>query len=242
MKVKCEFCGNYIDDADEKCPHCGAANSSIKRTGIGVPKTIEELKQWYIDHDLPDENTTRFFIGKDYSGPRAFGIYKKDSGDFVVYKNKNDGTRVTRYVGSDEEYAVSEIYLKLKEEIVNQKSHKATTRSVYNDLNASDYENRRSSYYIPNNYTNGNDIRIVVIITIVIFVLVFIKIFFGQTVPKYHRDGYSNSSYSSSYYDDDYSSSSSSSSSSYWSSDDWDSDWDSSDSWDSDWSDWDSDW
>ena len=38
------------------------------------PKTIEELKQWYIDRNLPAERVTRFFIGKDYKGSKAFGI------------------------------------------------------------------------------------------------------------------------------------------------------------------------
>lgn len=43
-----------------------------------APKTIEELKQWYVDHKLPDENITRFFIGKNYTEKRAFGIYKDE--------------------------------------------------------------------------------------------------------------------------------------------------------------------
>ena len=46
MKIKCEYCDNYMDDSEEKCPSCGAPNKNIKRTGVGVPTTIEELKQW----------------------------------------------------------------------------------------------------------------------------------------------------------------------------------------------------
>lgn len=30
------------------------------------PKTIEELKIWYKEHNLPDEKITRFFIGKKF--------------------------------------------------------------------------------------------------------------------------------------------------------------------------------
>lgn len=53
------------------------------------PKTIEELKQWYIDRNLPPESVTRFFIGSNYKGAKAFGIYKDDITDkIVVYKNK----------------------------------------------------------------------------------------------------------------------------------------------------------
>ena len=42
---------------------------------------------------------------------------------FIVYKNKADGTRAVRYKGTDEAYAVNELYLKLKDEILNQKAH-----------------------------------------------------------------------------------------------------------------------
>ena len=123
MKVKCEYCDNYIDDSEEKCSGCGAPNKNYKRVGNQVPTTIEELEKWYKDRNLPPYETTRFFIGIDYKEPRAFGIYKDvKTGKFVVYKNKDTGERVIRYEGKDEKYAVNELYLKLKEEIVNQKS------------------------------------------------------------------------------------------------------------------------
>ena len=121
MKVKCDYCRADIEDTDEKCPHCGADNSHLKRVGAGVPQTIEELKKWYIDHNLPDENVTRFFIGKNYTAPKAFGIYKEENtGNIIVYKNKADGTRSIRYEGKDEVYAVNELYIKLKEEIIKK--------------------------------------------------------------------------------------------------------------------------
>ena len=124
MKIKCEYCNNYISDTDEVCPNCNAPNEHLKRTSTEIPKTIEELKRWYIDHNLPDENTTRFFIGKDIKEARAFGIYYDEaSGEYIVYKNKDDGTRAIRYNGKDQAYAVNELYIKLKEEIVNQKQH-----------------------------------------------------------------------------------------------------------------------
>lgn len=89
-------------------------------TGNRPPKTIEELKIWYEARGLPPEETTRFFIGKKIDEARAFCIYKED--DIVtVYKNKNDGSRAIRYQGEDEEHAVNEFYLRLKQEIENQK-------------------------------------------------------------------------------------------------------------------------
>ena len=118
MRIKCEYCDNFMDDSETKCPSCGAPNKNAKRTGVGVPTTIEELKQWYEEHHLPPYETTRFFIGINYEKPKAFGIYKDDkTGNFVVYKNKDTGDRAIRYEGTDEKYAVNELYLKLKEEI-----------------------------------------------------------------------------------------------------------------------------
>ena len=123
MKIKCEYCNNYIDESEEKCPSCGAPNKNFRRAAIGVPTTIEELKQWYSDHNLPPSEVTRFFIGEDYKSPKAFGIYKdSNTGKFIVYKNKDTGERAIRYEGNDEKYAVNELYMKLKTEIVNQKS------------------------------------------------------------------------------------------------------------------------
>ncbi len=122
MKVKCDYCGNYIEQSSEKCECCGAPNVQYKRTANSQPETIEQLRDWYVAHNLPDENVTRFFIGKDYKGARAFGIYQDTNGDFVVYKNKSDGTRAERYRGDDEAFAVNELYQKLRSEIANQKA------------------------------------------------------------------------------------------------------------------------
>ena len=121
MNIKCEYCGNYIEDTDEKCLYCGGVNNHMVRTAVGVPQTIEELKKWCLDRNIPLEQA-RFFIGEDYRGARAFGIYQDaETGNFVVYKNKSDGTRAVRYAGNDEAYAVNELYQKIKEEILNQK-------------------------------------------------------------------------------------------------------------------------
>jgi len=89
-----------------------------------IPETIEQLRAWYAAHNLPPEEVTRFFIGRDVQEPRAFGIYQ-DGSLFIVYKNKNDGSRAVRYSGFDEKFAVRELYEKLKSEIANQKAASA---------------------------------------------------------------------------------------------------------------------
>lgn len=120
--VLCPQCGAQIAPTDERCPKCGAVNGNYQRAKDAVPKTIMELQQWYAARNLPPEETTRFFIGKNYKGAKAFGIYKDSNGDIVVYKNKADGSRAVRYRGRDEAFAVNEIYTKLRETIQTQKS------------------------------------------------------------------------------------------------------------------------
>ena len=127
--LNCEYCGHLIADTDEQCPNCGVVNSHYKRFSDGTPRTIEELKSWYKARNLPPEEVTRFFIGRDIREPRAFGIYE-ENGKFIVYKNKANGQRAIRYQGRDEAYAVNELYLKLKEEILNQKRHNQQKKEI----------------------------------------------------------------------------------------------------------------
>lgn len=134
MSVKCQGCGNLMYDDEKMCPFCRLPNPEYKETETApkdhTPKTINELKQWYIDRGLPPEQITRFFIGSDIKEARAFGIYRDEmTGEVIVYKNKSDGSRAIRYQGTDEAYAVSELLAKLKEEILNQKSGRSSSNS-----------------------------------------------------------------------------------------------------------------
>ncbi len=131
MEVKCEYCGAFISENEEFCSQCGAVNAQFKRATDGTPRTIEELKAWYESKNLPPQEVTRFFIGVNCKEPRAFGIYK-EAGKYIVYKNKDDGTRAIRYDGKDEAYAVNELYLKLKSEILNQKAHNMNQKAAGN--------------------------------------------------------------------------------------------------------------
>lgn len=141
MKVKCNYCGSMVDETEESCPHCNAPLSGANRVSERQPKTIEELQKWYVGHHLPPEEITRFFIGKDIREPKAFGIYKNDLGDFVVYKNKSTGERAIRYQGADEAYAVNELYQRLKAEIADQKQARPGT-STSNPVPAKKKKNR----------------------------------------------------------------------------------------------------
>lgn len=146
MKIKCEYCGSMFDDTLEKCPSCGATNSNVRRSTSDQPITIEGLKQWYESKGLPPEDVTRFFIGKNYTGARAFGIYKdENTGNFIVYKNKADGSRAVRYEGSDEAFAVNELLTRLKQEILEQKSRNISQGKSVHASSSRRKSRRRSS-------------------------------------------------------------------------------------------------
>ena len=167
MKVKCEYCGGYIDETEERCHFCGAVNSQYHRSAKTTPQTIAELKDWYRARNLPSEEITRFFIGRNIREPKAFGIYE-ENGNFIVYKNKSDGSRAIRYQGTDEAYAVNEMYLKLKEEILNQKNLNARKRSRNSSLN------RKKGYSKKKNSS---------LLSVIVYAGILITILFTFIVP-----------------------------------------------------------
>ena len=124
MQIKCEYCGSFIDETEEKCPSCGATNSKMVRAAHGVPRTIEELQAFCDEHRV-DLEKMHFHIGEDYRLPKALGIYR-DGDEFIVYKNKGDGSRAVRYRGTDEGYAVNELYQKLKTELQEVREQSST--------------------------------------------------------------------------------------------------------------------
>lgn len=259
MKIKCEYCGSFIDDTDEKCANCGGVNGHLVRSAVGVPQTIEELKRWCQDKNIPLKDA-RFFIGEDYRGARAFGIYRDEKTEnYIVYKNKSDGTRAVRYEGKDESYAVNEIYQKLKEEILNQKQHLAQKSKKSGGSSNTNYNSRSygNSFFKPYLYFG-------IVVLFAIFLLWCLglnnpsrgyydynnQVYYYQPGDSWYvydhgdwsstvvdselydhsSDYYNSESYSSQYDSNDFSDSG------YYnenSDDSYDSDWDSGDSWDS---------
>ena len=272
MKIKCDWCGSWIDDFDQICPNCGGVNNNYNRQADGTPRTIEELKNWAQEMNLPLEEM-RTYIGEDYRGPKAFGIYQDESdGTFVVYKNKDDGTRAVRYKGTDEAYAVNELYQKMKERVAQQKAHQAAKPSGQQKISDSASVQKTKKL-------KGSDIFWRTILIILVFAGIVNTFrscaggpstgyytYGGQNYYYYHGGWYewnndswtstSQESWMDSDYDDYYDSYSYDNSAEYsdfedseyysadddWSDDSWDSGWDSDDSWDSGYDDWGSDW
>lgn len=141
MSDRCEYCGQKVPAGADNCPSCGAP---VYRTQSGstIPQTIDELYDFCTMHHLP-LTQMRFFIGEDYREPKAFGIYQDEAtGDFIVYKNKSDGSRAVRYQGPDEAHAVRELYEKMKSEIQNQRA-RSTQRVSSGDSFSSGRKKKR---------------------------------------------------------------------------------------------------
>lgn len=250
MQIKCDYCGAYFADTEEQCPTCGAPNNQLRRTATSVPLTIEELQKFIAEKNIPAEKI-RFFIGVDYKEPKAFGIYKDEmTGNFVVYKNKSDGTRAVRYEGKDEAYAVNEIYQKLREEINRNNEQHGMPNANRGPVNGSPYQ-QRNTYTEDNNdpeRRKNNQKYKMLMVAFIFIVAVSLFVCISNVAVRSHN-GHSGGFFvndSSGYEynvdddDDDSYSWDDDSSSSY--DDSWDSDWDSSDSWDSNWDSFDSDW
>lgn len=192
MKIRCEWCGSYMDDTDAKCPNCDGANHNVKRSADGLPRTIQELKNWCHDNNMPLEKM-RFFIGEDYRGAKAFGIYQDvSSGNFVVYKNKSDGTRAVRYEGDDEAYAVNEIYQKIKLETAKQVERgnisRNTERSEHSHSNAPACNTVR--YGRKGLQFSFGVIRLIAKFVFVFIVMVFVTTSIRSLVGSYRDSGY----------------------------------------------------
>ena len=161
MNVNCDYCGSYIDSTEEECPHCGATNTHFMRTAVTTPKTIEELKAYCTQNKLPLEKM-HVHIGEDYKAPKAFGIYKNEkNGHFVVYKNKADGSRSIRYEGTDELYAVNELYTKIKDLVMDAREATAGKPRANSQSRSS---SRKKN--------NPGCSQVVIVVAIVIFLLV----------------------------------------------------------------------
>lgn len=84
--------------------------------------SLSDLETFFREKNIPQEKT-RFFVNENRQDPKCFGIYQDvDTGNFIVYKNKSDGSRTVRYEGVDEKLAVSIFFDKLKEEMAARDS------------------------------------------------------------------------------------------------------------------------
>jgi hypothetical protein len=172
-------------------------------TEENIPKSISELQAFAYSKGLPIDDM-HFHIGENYAGPKAFGIYQDDdTGEFVVYKNKSDGSRAIRYRGYDEEYAVSELYAKMHEVVVSQREYQQTKQYDGVGINnpatfgySGGINNPTNPEYVQDyNYSvamksGRHTIAILyLILTVIIIALIFVLISRNPSVGYYEYDG-----------------------------------------------------
>lgn len=131
MERSCIFCGRSLADGDEVCPNCGtpvsrgaeSAPDSVGRRDplADGPRSLDELKAYCRAHRLSPE-ALRFSIGRDSAESRVTGIFREPSGDFVVFRNKGDGSRLELYRGTDEASAVRVFFPRLQDALARQRS------------------------------------------------------------------------------------------------------------------------
>ena len=253
---RCPYCGGTIRSNERYCTKCGSPNSHyIEDTARVIihPKTIDELKEYCAERDMPLLRM-RFFIGEDYQGAQAFGIYKDEGLDrYIVYKNKSDGSRAVRYSGPDEAYAVNEIYQKLLEEcrkrgINPDHSLNETYATTTNQYEPRSYQYKANTSKNSSKKTGSRIFKTIVLIVIIVIVARIFLAGVGSCLAgnAFWSSGSSGSGSGSSWSSG--SSGSGSGSSWDWGSDSGSSSWDSDsgssswDSWDSSDTSWDSDW
>ena len=199
---ECPFCHGTVRSDEKTCPNCGAKNPHYVADTprrIFHPKTIEELKEYCAERGMPLLRM-RFFIDEDYREPRAFGIYRE--GDrFVVYKNKDNGSRAVRYDGPDEAYAVNELFQKLLSECHN--------RGIYPDREpGAGSASVRSQGQMSAGKALGKGCGVLALITLIIMALVGIVVAFAafaSRIQLHKDDGYYRYPDQSIYYQDGYS-------------------------------------
>ena len=222
----------------------------------GKPKTIDELKEYCASNGFTSEKT-RFFIGENYKDPRAFGIYEDEaSGEFIVYKNKDDGNRAIRYRGTDEAFAVGELYDRLQKEIANQKQHyyagdiprrsisdfgkkliygkRAVKKNPYLNMEISEICSDNAGKRFSRKFSRFRKKSAKKTWKSVLYLLFLIFLFYCMSKISSHSES-SRSYGNDNYYYNNYENNS-------WGSDSWGSDSWGSDSWDSGYTDWGSDW
>ncbi|MBQ1371968.1 MAG: hypothetical protein IIY70_03460 [Oscillospiraceae bacterium] len=121
-KCVCGSCKVKYSNKLDNCPNCGALNpahipvEAATEYNFRMPKTLRELEQLLEDNRLSPSNI-RLHLREDYPGPLCCGIFQDGEGNFVVYKNRIDGSRLVRYRGPDESYAVGELVDKMLEQV-----------------------------------------------------------------------------------------------------------------------------
>ncbi|MBR6185993.1 MAG: hypothetical protein IKQ41_06975 [Clostridia bacterium] len=150
---------------------------------------MDELKRYCVQKGLRPRQM-RFFIGEDYKKPRAFGIYQ-DGKDFVVYKNKADGTRTIHYKAPYEAQAVNELYQKLLSECNKRGIYPNETSGARSNSSTYRVQSQINSGSPKRGARSGESGKLGIIIILIIAFAVFMGIGYAtgtkNTDSGYHK-------------------------------------------------------
>lgn len=106
--------------------------------------SLQEYKDFVALHNIPLD-TIRFALGEDKGHePRWFYIYQdRFTGQWVVAKNKNDGSTAERYRGFDEAEACQILFDKMQEEF-NKRQYASGSGSGENKYSSQTKKKRKS--------------------------------------------------------------------------------------------------
>ncbi len=109
-----------------------------------VPVTIDELRD-YCNKSGISLYQLNFYLGSDHIGSNAHGIYKDYwTGDFIAYKNLEDGSKEVLYQGTDEAKGVKKLYDCLLNVLQNAEEQNASKRFGAEDKVYAEQEKLRS--------------------------------------------------------------------------------------------------
>lgn len=109
-----------------------------------VPVTIDELRD-YCNKSGISLYQLNFYLGSDHIGSNAHGIYKDYwTGDFIAYKNLEDGSKEVLYQGTDEAEGVKKLYDCLLNVLQNAEEQNASKRFGAEDKVYAEQEKLRS--------------------------------------------------------------------------------------------------
>ena len=109
-----------------------------------VPVTIDELRD-YCNKSGISLYQLNFYLGSDHIGSNAHGIYKDYwTGDFITYKNLEDGSKEVLYQGTDEAEGVKKLYDCLLNVLQNAEEQNTSERFGAEDKVYAEQEKLRS--------------------------------------------------------------------------------------------------
>ena len=132
-----------IEETADKCPFCGATNNAVKRTADKTPKQSPNYSSGIRTDTCRRMRQQDFLLASIIRNQKHLVFIRMATSS--LYTKQGKRRTCIRYQGTDEAYAVNELYLKLKSEILNQKANNQT-RKQQQTLTREQKKEKRKTY------------------------------------------------------------------------------------------------